>query len=154
MADDDQRNFIIFSNSKSLLQASLGWEWTLLLSLGYLNAFLASTAPWESYFTGFPVMSASGVIRRRMLQAYWEELEIFQFHMVILKSTSMTFCNANGSLSGMKQLPTNYMKFFLSWLYGLGVFSIIRREESVLGRIQIGHTHLTHSLLLEEEDPT
>ena len=32
-------------------------------------------------------------------------------------------------------------------------FSIIRREESVLGRIQIGHTHLTHSLLLEEEDP-
>ena len=30
---------------------------------------------------------------------------------------------------------------------------IIRREESVLTRIQIGHTHLTHWFLLKVEDP-
>ena len=30
---------------------------------------------------------------------------------------------------------------------------IIRREESVLTRIRIGHTHLTHCFLLRGEDP-
>ena len=30
---------------------------------------------------------------------------------------------------------------------------IIRREESVLARIRIGHTHLTHCFLLKGEDP-
>ena len=30
---------------------------------------------------------------------------------------------------------------------------IIRREESILARIQIGHTHLTHCFLLKKEDP-
>ena len=30
---------------------------------------------------------------------------------------------------------------------------IIRREESVLTRIRIGHTHLTHCFLLKEENP-
>ena len=30
---------------------------------------------------------------------------------------------------------------------------IIRREESVLARVRIGHTHLTHCFLLNGEDP-
>ena len=30
---------------------------------------------------------------------------------------------------------------------------IIRREESVLARVRIGHTHLTHCFLLKGEDP-
>ena len=34
-----------------------------------------------------------------------------------------------------------------------GVSQIIRPEESVLTRIRIGHTHLTHCFLLKGEDP-
>ena len=34
-----------------------------------------------------------------------------------------------------------------------GGFRIIRHEESVLVRIRIGHTYLTHCFLLKKEDP-
>ena len=34
-----------------------------------------------------------------------------------------------------------------------GGFRIIRREKSVLARIRIGHTYLTHCFLLKKEDP-
>ena len=61
--------------------------------------------------------------------------------------------NANGSLSGMRQQTTNYMRFILSWVFGLEGSQSIRREESVLARIPIGHTHLTHRFLLKGEDP-
>ena len=35
----------------------------------------------------------------------------------------------------------------------LGDFRIIGHEESILARIRIGHTYLTHSYFLKKEDP-
>ena len=46
-ADDDERNFIIFSDSKSALQAILGQDWTHPLVLYILERPLASTGPRE-----------------------------------------------------------------------------------------------------------
>ena len=84
MEDEDERNFIVFSDSESALQAIWGRDWThplvirdfpltinrisLLLSR-YWNAFIGkySTKKNEYYFIGFPVMLASGVMRRQML---------------------------------------------------------------------------------------
>ena len=47
--------------------------------------------------------------------------------------------------SGMRPSTTNYMQFTPNWVCagGPGGLRIIRREESVLARIRIGHTYLT-----------
>ena len=67
--------------------------------------------------------------------------------MVIIKSTSTTFQNTNGSHGGMKHFIINYMSLWP------GGSRIISRKERVLARIRIGHTHLTHCFLLKKEDP-
>ena len=60
-ADDDERNFIIFSDSKSALQAISGQDWThplVLYILERLN-WLVKYQEKRICFTGFPVMWAS-----------------------------------------------------------------------------------------------
>ena len=57
----------------------------------------------------------------------------------------MTFWNVNGSRSGMEQSSS------AGWAVARRFGGIRRGEESVLGRIQIGHAHLTHSLVWKGE---
>ena len=52
----------------------------------------------------------------------------------------------------MKQSTTNYMKFNLRWVCGLGVLESLGMRR-VLAELVIRHTHLTHSFLLQKEDP-
>ena len=69
-------------------------------------------------------MLVLGVMRRQMLLprlVFREESQMFQFLMVILENTLIPFYKANGSLSGMRQQTTNYMRFIHSWVFGLEV---------------------------------
>ena len=67
-----------------------------------------------------------------------------------LKKHINVLLKRKGSLSGMRQKTRNYIYPQLGLLPGGS--QITRHEESVLARIRIGHTHLTHCLRLKEED--
>ena len=68
MSDDDEKNFIIFPNSKPALQALWGLRLnTFSCPYGVKIPSLANTVPREKhYFSGFPGTLALGVIKRRM----------------------------------------------------------------------------------------
>ena len=74
-------------------------------------------------------MLASYVLKRQTLLpklVFLKESQMFQFLMVILENTSIPFfLNANGSLSGMRQETTNYMRFIRSWVFGLEVLELL-----------------------------
>ena len=80
MADDDEKNFIIFSDSKSSLSAIGGQDWThpyvlkALQCLHWLVQYHAKTY----YFTEFQVMLEFEVMRRHVLWqklAHWKSYE-------------------------------------------------------------------------------
>ena len=90
-------------------------------------------------------MLALGVMKRQMplpRLVFREESQMFQFLMVILKNTQWDETVNNKLHEIHPQLDL--------WPRGS---RIIRREESVLARVRIGHTHLTHCFRLKGEDP-
>ena len=157
-ADDDERNFIIFSDSKSALQAISGQDWThplVLYILERLNWLVQYQQKrilfyWIPSHVGIRGNEKADAAAKAGLSSRVANVPIpygdFKKHINVLlkcKWQSQWDETANNKLHEIHpQLGL--------WPGGS---RIIRREESVLARIRIGHTHLTHCFLLKGEDP-
>ena len=157
-ADDDEGNFIIFSDSGSALQAISGRDWTHPLVLCMLERL-----SWLVQY------------RDKRILFYW-----IPGHVGIIGSEKADAAARAGLSKRVTNVPVHYgdfekhisvlleRKWQSQWdeaannklheihpQLGLwpGGSRIIGREESVLARIRIGHTHLTHCFLLKGEDP-
>ena len=157
-ADDDERNFIIFSDSKSALQAISGQDWTHPLVL-----YILERLNWLVHY------------QEKRILFYW-----IPSHVGIKGNEKADAAAKAGLSRRVANVPIPYgdfkkhinvllkCKWQSQWdeavnnklheihpQLGLwpGGSRIIRREESVLARIRIGHTHLTHCFLLKGEDP-
>ena len=153
-ADDDERNFIIFSDSKPALQAIPGQDWTHPIVL-----YIPERLHWL------------GQYQEKIILFYW-----IPSHVGIRGNEKADAAAQAGLLKRVTNVPIPYgdfkkrinvllkRKWQSQWdeavdnklheihpQLGLwpGGSQIIRREESVLTRIQIGHTHLTHCFLLK-----
>ena len=150
--------FIIFSDSKSALQAILGQDWTHPLVL-----YILELHNWLVQY------------QEKRILFYW-----IPSHVGIIGNEKADTAAKAGLLKRVANVPIPYgdfrkhinvllkRKWQSQWdeavnnklhdihpQLGLwpGGSRIIRREQSVLARIRIGHTHLTHCFLLKREDP-
>ena len=155
---EDERNFIIFSDSKSALQAILGQDWTHPLVLYILECFHWLVQYQEERILFYWIPSHVGIrgnenqdaaakagLLRRVTNAPIPCCDFKKHINVLLK------CKWQSQWDEAVDIKLHEIHPQL----GLWPRSsrIIRREESVLARIQIGHTHLTHCFLLKGEDP-
>ena len=155
--DDDERNFIIFSDSKSALQAISGQDWTHPLVLYILERLNWLVQYQEKRILFYWIPSHVGIIGNEKadtaakagLPKRVANVPIpygdFRKHINVLLKRKWQ--------SQWDEAVNNKLHEIHPQL-GLwpGGSRIIRREESVLTRIGIGHTHLTLCFLLKGED--
>ena len=157
-ADDDERNFIIFSDSKSALQAISGQDWTHPLVLYILERLI-----WVVQY------------QEKRILFYW-----IPSHVCTIGNGKADTAAKAGHSRRVANVPIPYgdfkkhfnvllkRKWQSQWDEAvnnklheihpqlglwLGGSRIIRRQESVLARIRICHTHWTHCFFLKGEDP-
>ena len=157
-ADDDEREFIIFSDSKSALLAISGQDWSHPLVL-----YILESLKWLIKY------------QEKIILFYW-----IPSHVGIIGNKRSDTAAKAGLLRRVTNVPIPYgdfkkhtnirlkRKWQSQWneeannkLHAIhpqlglwpGGSQIIRREESVLAIVRIGHTHLTHCFLLKGEDP-
>ena len=157
-ADDDERNFIIFSDSKSALQAISGQDWThplVLYILERLNWLVHYQEKrilfyWIPSHVGIRGNEKADTAAKAGLSRRVTDVSIpygdFKKHINSLLKRKW---QAQWDETANNKLHEIHPQLGL-WPGGS---RIIRREESVLARIRIGHTHLTHCFLLKGEDP-
>ena len=153
-AVDDERNFIIFSDLKSDLQAISGRDWTHAFVLKVMEClhWLIKYQGKEYYSIRFLVMLASEVMRRRMLlpkMASWKVTNI-PIPYGDLKKHINVFLKHKWQSQWDEAVNNKLHEIHPQLGLWPGGSWIIRHEESVLARIRIGHTYLTHSFHLKK----
>ena len=158
MADDNERNFIILSYSKSALRAISGQNWThplVLYILEHLHWLVQYQEKrilfyWISSHVGIrgnekaDAAAKAGLLRR--VTNVPIPYDDFKKHINVLLKRKW---QSQWDEAVDNKLHEIYPQLGL-WPGGS---RIIRREGSVLTRIRITHTHLTHCFLLKGEDP-
>ena len=155
MADDNERNFIIFYDSKSGLQAILGRDWTHPLVLKRLERLHWVVQYQEKRISFYWIPSHIGIRGEKMDSAAKASL------LRKVTNVPIPFGELKTHQLMKHKWQAEWYKAINNKLHGihpqLGLwpwnFGVIRLEESVLARIRIGNSHLTHSFLLKKEDP-
>ena len=154
-ADDEERHFIILSDSKSALQAISGQDWTLPLVLKVLERLYWLVQYQEKRILFHWVPSYVGIVgNERADCAAKAGLLKRVTNIPIPYGDFKKHINALSKHKWQSQWDEAVNKKLHEIHPQLGLWpggsKITRREESILARIQIGHTHLTYCFLLKK----